>query len=122
MNKVLLVEDNHLNLKLFYDLLESQNCEILTSQDGLDVFNTVIKEQPNLVLMDIQLNGISGLDLIIELKNDIKTRHIPVIAITAFTMENDKIKIKESGCDLYLSKPVSIDNFISAVNKFLNPI
>ena len=64
MNKVLVVEDNELNLKLFYDLLIIKNCEVLVSKDGVGVINLSLKEKPDLILMDIQLNGISGLDLI----------------------------------------------------------
>lgn len=120
MPKVLIVEDNDLNLKLFHDLLMIQNYEVVTSKDGIGVRELVIKENPDLILMDIQLNGISGIDLIRELKGDPQTFKIPIIAITAFAMKNDEIKITSSGCDMYLSKPVSIDNFFKAVDKYIN--
>jgi two-component system cell cycle response regulator DivK len=70
--------------------------------------------------MDIQLNGVSGIDIIKELKSNPSTSLIPIIAITAFAMKNDEARILESGCDMYLSKPVSIDVFFDTVNKFIN--
>jgi len=118
MSKVLIVEDNDLNLKLFHDLLLIQNYEVITSKDGIGIPLIVKEERPDLILMDIQLNGISGIDIIKELKEDPETSDIPIIAITAFAMKNDEAKISESGCDMYLSKPVSIDLFFDALNKF----
>lgn len=120
MKKVLIVEDNDLNLKLFRDLLIIQNYEVITSKDGLGILRIVRDEQPDIILMDIQLNGISGIDIIKELKSNPDTANIPVIAITAFAMKNDEAKISESGCDVYLSKPVSIDLFFSTLDKFKN--
>jgi two-component system cell cycle response regulator DivK len=119
MSKVLVVEDNDLNLKLFYDLLSIQAYEVITSKEGRGVVAMVKNEKPDLVLMDIQLNGISGIDIIKQLKNDPDTMHIPIIAITAFAMKHDEIKITQSGCDMYLSKPVSIDRFFEAVEQYL---
>lgn len=119
MGRVLIVEDNELNMKLFHDLLTIQNHQVSTSRDGLGVVKIATDEQPDLILMDIQLNGISGIDLIKSLKEDPATRHIPIIAITAFAMQQDEIRISGSGCDMYLAKPVSIDNFFKAIEKFL---
>lgn len=121
MGKVLIVEDNELNLKLFHDLLTIQKYDIVISKDGLNIIEISTKEKPDLILMDIQLNGISGIDLIKELKQNNATKHIPIIAITAFAMKNDEAKISKSGCDMYISKPVSIDIFFKAVNKFIKP-
>lgn len=118
MCKVLIVEDNELNLKLFRDLLIMRNHEVITSRDGVGVVPIVEKELPDLILMDIQLRGISGIDLIKELKNNANTKKIPIIAITAFAMKNDATKIAESGCDMYLPKPVPVDVFFSAIDKF----
>jgi two-component system cell cycle response regulator DivK len=120
MPKVLIVEDNDLNLKLFHDLLTIQNYEVLMSKDGVGITALVLKEKPKLILMDIQLNGISGIELIKELKSNPETFGIPVIAITAYAMKNEVAKISASGCDMYLSKPVSIDNFFKAVTKCIN--
>lgn len=122
MSKVLIVEDNELNLKLFYDLLTIKKCEIIVSQDGLDVVKTVCLEMPDLILMDIQLNSVvSGMELIQDLKKNEKTKHIPIIAITAFAMKADETRISQSGCNMYLSKPVSINNFFKAIDFFLQP-
>ena len=80
---------------------------------------SISKEKPNLILMDIQLPRISGFDLIQWIKGDANISHIPIIAITAFAMEDDKEKILSLGCDGYMSKPISMDPFIENVNKFL---
>ena len=121
MGKVLIVEDNELNLKLFHDLLVIQNYDVITSRDGRGIANIVEHQKPDLILMDIQLNGISGIDIIKDLKANPTTSNIPIIAITAFAMKNDEAKISASGCDMYLSKPVSIDHFFLALNKFMKP-
>lgn len=122
MARVLIVEDNELNLKLFHDLLTIQEHEVLTSRDGKGILELVVTSEPDLILMDIHLNGLSGIDLVQILKNDSKTSHIPIIVITAFAMKMDEARISKSGCDMYLSKPVSIDKFFKAVEKFLSPI
>jgi len=119
MAKVLIVEDNALNLKLFHDLLKIKNHKVIISKDGVDVVDTAVKEQPDLILMDIQLGNISGIDLIKDLKQNPNTKDIPIVAITAFAMKNDEIRISESGCDLYLPKPVSIDKFFISIDKFI---
>ncbi len=121
MKKALIVEDNDLNLKLFHDLLKIKDCEVIVSKDGFDVIKIVSEELPNVILMDIQLNsGISGIDLIKKLKNNENTKHIPIIAITAFARKTDEKLITKSGCDMYISKPVSIDYFFQAIDKFIN--
>ncbi len=117
--KILIVEDNELNLKLFYDLLIMQQYNVIATQEGSGIYELVLQEQPDLILMDIQLQGISGTEIIEELKQNEKTSDIPIIAITAFAMKNDEAKIMQSGCELYLSKPVSIDKFFHSVEKFL---
>ena len=119
MAKVLIVEDNDLNIKLFHDLLTIQKHEVITSKDGKEIINIVIKEKPDLILMDIQLGGIFGTDLIVVLKNNPKTNHVPIIAITALAMKYDEPRIIKSGCDMYLPKPVSIDHFFKAIQKFI---
>lgn len=116
--KVLIVEDNDLNLKLFVDLLTLKNYQVVSTKDGKVAFDLAITERPDLILMDIQLNGISGLDIIREMKLSEELKNVPIIAITAFAMKQDEAKIIQSGCDLYISKPVSIDNFFTAVHEF----
>ncbi|MEY3197114.1 MAG: hypothetical protein RLZZ59_482 [Pseudomonadota bacterium] len=119
MSKVLVVEDNELNLKLFHDLLKMKKHEVITSMEGTDAFDLAKSENPDLILMDIQLRGISGLEIIKALKAESTTSDIPIIAITAFAMKNDEEKIMQSGCDMYLAKPVSMDNFFNALSKYL---
>ncbi len=120
MAKVLVVEDNELNLKLFCDLLTIKDHEVILSKDGFNILEIVIEQLPDLILMDIQLADVSGLDLIKILTNNPKTNKIPIIVITAFAMKNEVMRISESGCDLYLSKPVSIDNFFFSVERFIS--
>jgi two-component system, cell cycle response regulator DivK len=120
MAKVLVVEDNELNLKLFCDLLTIKDHEVILSKDGFNILEIVIEQLPDLILMDIQLADVSGLDLIKILKNNPKTNKIPIIVITAFAMKNEVMRISESGCDLYLSKPVSIDNFFFSLERFIS--
>ena len=120
MAKVLVVEDNELNLKLFCDLLTIKDHEVILSKDGFNILEIVVEQLPDLILMDIQLADVSGLDLIKILKNNPKTNKIPIIVITAFAMKNEVMRISESGCDLYLSKPVSIDNFFFSVERFIS--
>lgn len=119
MHKILIVEDNELNMKLFFDLLSMQQCNIIKSSCGIGVIEMVKEQKPDLILMDIQLSDISGLDLIKALKEDKTTSDIPIISITAFAMKQDEIRITESGCNLYLSKPVSIEKFFESVRQFL---
>ncbi|MES2215173.1 MAG: response regulator [Pseudomonadota bacterium] len=121
MGRILVVEDNELNLKLFCDLLSLRNHQVMHCSEGKVVVGIVEKERPDLILMDIQLHDtVSGLDVVSMLKNNPSTEHIPIIVITAFAMKHDEIKIAKSGCDMYLSKPVSIDNFFAAVLKYVN--
>ena len=117
MRRVLVVEDNDLNLKLFHDLLAIKHCDVITSREGHDAVALAKSEHPDLILMDIQLSGISGIDIIKTLKSCADTSKIPIIAVTAFAMKQDEIKIMQSGCDMYLSKPVSINQFFDAVAK-----
>ena len=118
--KILIVEDNKLNMKLFKDILEAEDCIVIECFDPMFAMRIVEEELPNLILMDIQLPRISGYDLIQWIKADANISHIPIIAITAFAMEDDKEKILSLGCEGYMSKPISMDPFIANVNKFLN--
>ena len=117
--KILIVEDNKLNMKLFKDILEAEDCIVIECFDPMFAMRIVEEELPNLILMDIQLPRISGYDLIQLIKADANISHIPIIAITAFAMEDDKEKILSLGCEGYMSKPISMDPFIANVNKFL---
>src|ERR1700760_3166784 len=109
--KVLIVEDNELNMKLFHDLLEAQGYETLETREGLQALTLARLHRPDLILMDIQLPEISGLEVTKWLKDDEELRDIPVVAVTAFAMKGDEQKIREGGCEAYLSKPISVGKF-----------
>lgn len=117
--KILIVEDNDLNLKLFRDLLTAHSYETLETKDGLEAIMLTRSEKPDLILMDIQLPEISGLDVTRRLKADEAIRHIPIIAVTAFAMKDDEEKILAAGCEAYVSKPISIMSFLNTVRRFL---
>ena len=116
---VLIVEDNELNMKLFHDLLEAQGYETLQTREGLQALALAREHRPDLILMDIQLPEISGLEVTKWLKEDDELRSIPVIAVTAFAMKGDEERILEGGCEAYLSKPISVMAFIDLIKRFL---
>ena len=118
--KVLIVEDNELNMKLFHDLLEAQGYETLETREGLAALSLAREHRPDLILMDIQLPEISGLEVTKWLKEDDDLKSIPVIAVTAFAMKGDEEKIREGGCEDYISKPISVAKFLAIVKKYLN--
>lgn len=117
--KVLVVEDNELNMKLFHDLLEAHGITTIQTRDGRNVLEIARNEKPDLILMDIQLPEISGLDVTKALKSDPELKTIPVIAVTAFAMKGDERKIREGGCEDYISKPISVIKFMETVRKYL---
>ncbi|MDY0028959.1 MAG: response regulator [Pseudobdellovibrionaceae bacterium] len=119
--KVLIVEDNELNMKLFHDLLEAHGIETVQARDGKNVLALAREHKPDLILMDIQLPEVSGLDVTKWLKENDDLKVIPVIAVTAFAMKGDEQKIREGGCEDYISKPISVVKFIETVQKFLTP-
>ena len=119
-NSVLIVEDNELNMKLFHDLLEAHGMDILMTRNGADALAVAKAERPDLIVMDIQLPEMSGLEVTETLKADPQLAPIPVIAVTAFAMKGDEERIRQAGCEAYLSKPISIDNFINTVKSFLD--
>ena len=117
---VLVVEDNDLNMKLFHDLLEAQGYAVLQTRDGMEALKIAREHRPDLILMDIQLPEVSGLEVTKWLKEDESLRTIPVIAVTAFAMKGDEEKIREGGCEAYIAKPISVSNFLETVAKYLN--
>lgn len=120
--RILIVEDNDLNLKLFRDLLNANGYETIETKEGLEAIALTHSMQPDLILMDIQLPEISGLEVTKRIKADEAIRHIPIIAVTAFAMRDDEEKILKAGCQAYISKPISIGDFLVAVRKFLNEV
>ncbi len=113
--KVLVVEDNELNLKLFCDLLEVHDFVPTPVRDGGEAIATARAVMPDLIIMDIQLPHVSGLELIAELKADSALAAIPVLAVTAFASPADEESARAAGAAAYVSKPISLARFIEAV-------
>jgi two-component system cell cycle response regulator DivK len=117
--KILIVEDNELNMKLFNDLLEAQGYYTLQSKNGREALALARRHRPDLILMDIQLPEVSGLQVTRWIKDDDELRAIPVVAITAFAMKGDEQKIRDGGCEAYIAKPISVASFLHTVARFL---
>ena len=115
----LIVEDNALNLKLMRDLLEASDIATLQTKDGSRALEMVREHRPDIILMDIQLPDVSGLDVTRQLKADAELRDIPIIAVTALALRGDEERVLEAGCDAYISKPISVAKFLAEVKKFL---
>jgi two-component system cell cycle response regulator DivK len=115
---VLIVEDNELNMKLFNDLLEAHGYVTLKTADGIQAIELARQHRPNLILMDIQLPEVSGLDVTRWLKEDEDLKSIPVVAVTAFAMKGDEERIRKGGCEAYLSKPISVAKFLETVRTY----
>jgi two-component system cell cycle response regulator DivK len=116
---VLVVEDNELNMKLFHDLLEANGYNTIQTRSGLEAIDLARAQRPDLILMDIQLPEVSGLEVTKWIKEDDDLRSIPVIAVTAFAMKGDEERIRQGGCEAYLSKPISVNKFIETVKAYL---
>ncbi|MDX2318386.1 MAG: response regulator [Hyphomicrobiaceae bacterium] len=116
---VLIVEDNDLNMKLFHDLLDAHGYKTLQTRNGIEALELAREHYPNLILRDIQLPEVSGLEVIKWLKEDDHLREIPVIAVTAFAMKGDEERIRQGGCEAYISKPISVTTFLDTVRQFI---
>ncbi len=116
---VLIVEDNDLNMKLFHDLLEAHGYDTLQTRDGREALELARKHRPDLILMDIQLPEVSGLEVTKWIKQDEDLKSITIIAVTAFAMKGDEEKIREGGCEAYMAKPISVVNFLETIEKFV---
>jgi two-component system cell cycle response regulator DivK len=116
---ILIVEDNELNMKLFRDLLEAHGYKTLQTRNGIDAIALARKHKPDLIVMDIQLPEVSGLDVTKWLKEDDSLRHIPIVAVTAFAMKGDEERIREGGCEAYVSKPISVSRFLDTIRQLL---
>lgn len=117
---ILVVEDNDLNSKLFRDILVTQDYEVLETKDGDVAVQLAIKHRPAAIIMDIQLKGVSGFDIIKQMKANPDIKHIPIIAVTAFAMKDDKKRILASGCDAYVPKPISISPFLEVIKTYVD--
>jgi two-component system cell cycle response regulator DivK len=106
-------------MKLFHDLLEASGYNILQTRNGLEAIDIARAHRPDLILMDIQLPEVSGLEVTKWIKEDDDLRAIPVIAVTAFAMKGDEERIRQGGCEAYLSKPISVSTFLQTVKSYL---
>ena len=113
--KVLVVEDNELNLKLFCDLLRAHGYEAVPVRDGTDALDRARETGPDLIVMDIQLPHITGLELIETIKTDAALKDVPIMAVTAYAAKGDEERIREAGAEAYISKPVTVSRFMEAV-------
>ena len=116
---VMIIEDNELNMKLFRDLLQVSGYETVQFENGKNAVALARQHRPDLLLIDIQLPEVSGLEIIQWLKREEDLREIPIIAITAFAMKGDQERILQTGCDAYISKPIQVGEFIGTVKRYL---
>lgn len=117
---VLIVEDNDLNMKLFHDLLDAHGYQTLQTKNGMEALSIAKEQRPDLILMDIQLPEVSGLEVTKWIKEDDNLKSIPVVAVTAFAMKGDEEKIRVGGCEAYIAKPISVQKFLDTVRQFLD--
>ena len=118
-HRILIVEDDVKNMKLVRHLLRASGYETLEATNGAEGVEAAVAEQPALILMDVQMPVMNGLDATRTLKSNPKTRDIPVIALTALVMEGDQQRSEDAGCDGYITKPIRIRSFLEALKPFL---
>ena len=118
---VLIVEDNELNMKLFHDLLDAHGYDTLQTKDGMEALVIAREKRPDLILMDIQLPEVSGLEVTKWIKEDDELKSTPVVAVTAFAMKGDEEKIRVGGCEAYIAKPISVQLFLDTVKLRYSP-
>ena len=117
---ILVVEDNERNLKLLRDVLEYAGYDVRTARTGEDAITLAVSEPPDLVLMDLQLPGIDGVEALRRLRESPRTAHVPVVAVTAQAMKQDRERVLEAGFNGYVSKPISVRAFPDQVRGFLS--
>ena len=116
---ILIVEDNELNMKLFHDLLDAHGYTTVLTRNGLDAMALARLHRPDVILMDIQLPEVSGLEVTKWLKDDPELKAIPVVAVTAFAMKGDEERIREGGCEAYIAKPIAVAHFLETIRRLL---
>jgi len=117
--KVLVVEDNDMNMQLVEFLLEEEGFEIVKATSGEEALQSVAETVPDLILMDIHLPGMDGLSVVREMKNDPRTKRVPILALTAHAMRGDRDRFLDAGCDGYISKPIDVKTFVPAIQSYL---
>jgi two-component system, cell cycle response regulator DivK len=118
---ILVVEDDALSMRLFRDVLRAHGYRVLQSEDGITALQLTREHHPDLILMDIQLPGMSGLEAVKWIKEDNGLKAIPIIAVTASAMKGDKAKMLAGGCDDYLPKPVKLKQLVAIIECFFRP-
>jgi two-component system cell cycle response regulator DivK len=116
---ILVVEDNELNMKLLNDVLEAHGYSVMSTPQGAVAVQLARQHRPDLILMDLQLPDMSGLDATRQIKAHDETRDIPVIAVTAFAMAGDEKKALDHGCDAYVAKPIVLREFLNLIAGFI---
>jgi two-component system, cell cycle response regulator DivK len=117
--RILVVEDQEDNRQILRDLLASADYEMDEAENGQEALDAVTRQRPDLILMDIQLPEVSGLEVTKWLKEDDSLKAIPVVAVTAFAMKGDEEVIRQGGCEAYISKPISVTSFLDTVRRFI---
>jgi two-component system cell cycle response regulator DivK len=115
MAKIIIVEDNEFNMRLFSDLLQSQGHQVIECPEGLEALDLIKQERPDLVLMDIQMPEISGLEVTRLIRSTPEIAETKIVAISAFAMPGDEDKILAAGCNAYIAKPISVPLFFQTV-------
>jgi two-component system cell cycle response regulator DivK len=116
---ILIVDDNLMNLELVAFLLQSNGLDVESAPDACAARMRIASHEPDLLLMDVQLPDTDGLTFTRQLKSDPLTRHIPIVAFTAYAMKGDEARMREAGCDGYLSKPIDVASFTASVKSYL---
>ena len=120
MKRVLLIEDNEANLYLIRFILEKNGLSVIIAKEGINGVELALSEQPDLVIMDIQLPDINGLEATTRIRSDERGKNLKILALTSYAMTGDKQKALAAGCTGYMEKPIKPELFISEVNKYLN--
>ncbi len=118
--RILIIEDNEQNMYLTTYLLEKQGYEVLQARDGRHGLEAAVEDQPDLIILDIQLPVMNGYEVAARLKQDERTQSIPVVAVTSYAMAGDREAILAAGCEGYVEKPIDPDGFVALVKGFLN--
>ena len=119
MATVLVVEDNEMNMQLVEYLLEEGGFDILKASSGEEALQLTQDQTPDLVLMDIHLPGMDGLSVVRQMKEDSRTKTIPILALTAHAMRGDRDRFLQAGCDGYISKPIDVKTFVPSIQKYI---
>jgi two-component system cell cycle response regulator DivK len=119
VKRILIVEDNELNMKLLNDVLEAHGYDVLSTAEGAVALEWARQYRPDIILMDLQLPDMSGLEAARQLKADPKTSAIPVVAVTAFAMAGDERKALDNGCDAYVAKPIVLRDLLDLIAGFI---